>query len=66
MCCLCKSRPYICRNDKSIREHLKEAHAWKSGGKGGRPTKASQAARAASETPFSKFITSPVACQTFY
>ncbi|OAF55331.1 hypothetical protein VC83_08220 [Pseudogymnoascus destructans] len=42
------------------------AHAWTSGQKGGRPSKASEAARIASETSFFRVTTSPVACQTFY
>jgi hypothetical protein len=66
MCRLCVSRPYVCRTKGKMRLHLKEMHTWTSGERGGRPSKASQAARAASDTSFSKVTTSPVACQTFY
>jgi hypothetical protein len=65
-CQLCDSQPYVCCNEKSIREHLKDIHHWTSGEKGGRPTKASQAAHTMFRTPFSKVTTSPVACQTFF
>jgi hypothetical protein len=65
-CQLCESRPYVCCSEQSIREHLKKVHNWTSGTKGGRPSKASQVARAASGTTFSKVTTGPVACQTFY
>jgi hypothetical protein len=65
-CQLCDSQPYVCCNEKSMREHLKDIHHWTSGEKGGRPTKASQVAHAAFGTPFSKVTTSPVACQTFF
>lgn len=66
VCRLCRSQPYVCRNARSMRAHLRVTHAWKSGEKGGRPSKASEAARIASETSFFKVTTSPVACQTFY
>ncbi|KFY24829.1 hypothetical protein V491_02001 [Pseudogymnoascus sp. VKM F-3775] len=49
-----------------MRVHLSVAHAWTSAEEGGRPSKASEAARIASETSFFKVTTSPVACQTFY
>ena len=49
-----------------MRSHLKETHAWTSGQKGGRPSKASRAASAILDTSFSKVTVSPVPCQTFH
>lgn len=66
MCRLCESQPYVCRNERKMKRHLKESHAWTSGEKGGRPSKVSQAASAALVTSFSKVTSSPVACQTFH
>jgi hypothetical protein len=66
VCRLCESQPYVCRSKRSIRAHLKETHAWTSGEKNGRPSRGSQAARATSDTSFSKVTSSPVSCQTFH
>ena len=33
-CKLCESQPYVCCNDKSMREHLSQIHRWTSGDKG--------------------------------
>lgn len=63
-CRLCPDvQPYICRSDKSMRDHLREIHQWESGSKGGRPKKSSTEAV---RTLWDKVTMAPVWCQTFH
>ena len=63
-CLLCDKRAYICGEISSMRRHLKSAHAWESGSKGGRPSEATQGKGKA--TALSTVTTSPVYYQTFH
>jgi hypothetical protein len=63
ICCLvCRERAYICGNISTMQDHLKRAHAWKSGRTGGRPLKADQG----KGTALSTVTVSPVCYQTFH
>lgn len=63
-CLLCDKRAYICGEISSMRRHLKNAHAWESGSKGGRPSKTVQGKGEA--TALSRVTTGPVCYQTFH
>jgi hypothetical protein len=63
-CLLCQEQAYICGNVRSMQDHLKRTHAWKSGCKHGRPLKADLAKGRA--TAFSTVTLSPVCYQTFH
>jgi hypothetical protein len=70
-CRLCTKCPYICGdgNTHSMRDHFKTVHNWKSGNKGGRPSRAviaSQNQGVVRQTVFSSMIATPVSYQTFY
>ena len=65
-CRLCECHPYVCRSKRHMRAYLTDHHAWTSGEKGGRPSKASRAATAALETSFSKVTSSPIAWQVYH
>src|SRR5258708_33072103 len=67
-CRLCTVRPYICGEGSinSMRDHFKTVHKWKSGHKGGRPSKAvlaSQDQGMAKQTSLYSMIAAPVAFQ---
>jgi hypothetical protein len=60
----CHERAYICGNVSTMQYHLKNAHAWKSGSKSGRPLKANQ--EKGKTTAVSTVTISPVYYQTFH
>ncbi|KFY89491.1 hypothetical protein V500_05648 [Pseudogymnoascus sp. VKM F-4518 (FW-2643)] len=66
-CRLCPDvQPYICGCEKAMREHLKDAHQWQSGSKGGRPKKSPSSTKSVARELWAKVTVEPVYYQTFH
>ena len=66
-CRLCPDiQLYICGSEKTIQDHLKDAHQWQSGSKGGRPKKSSGSTISVPRQLWAKVTIHPVYYQTFH